>query len=447
MAANSDDEGTAGRRSRRRVQVAGADDEDTPICPVPMDFQKDRPQQDEQTKKRLADTNMENYCSQEHRDLKRSISMKERAWHRCGSLEDVRRGSFLGDDQKVEVWRIEKFKVKAWPVERYGEFYRGDSYIILNTYKDQSQDVKYNVHFWLGKETTQDEAGTAAYKTVELDDFLGDLPVQFRECDGHENKEFKDLFPQMTVLDGGIDSGFNHVEPEVYEPRLLHITDDHGKLKKMGSVKVIQESLQVESLNDHDCFILDLGETLLQFHPPLCSFREKYKSGQVMAKIAAERFGRVKKTYTVDWHDNPAISAAAAQFWNAFGGKPPREVLAQHTEEEIQEELSAGPRILYHVSDETGEMKVEEVARGDVLDRGMLLSDDCFILDLGNEVFVWCGGGANKNELKESMVMAVQFLTQSGRPMYTPVIRVIEGHEPERFWMAFEQFDQSYGFE
>jgi gelsolin len=70
------------------------------------------------------------------------------------------------------VWRIEKFKVVAWPASRVGSFYDGDSYIILHTYKKdpKAENLSYDLHFWLGENTSQDEAGTAAYKTVELDD-------------------------------------------------------------------------------------------------------------------------------------------------------------------------------------------------------------------------------------------------------------------------------------
>ena len=32
-------------------------------------------------------------------------------------------------------------QVKAWPLDHYGEFYNGDSYILLNTYKEKDSDV------------------------------------------------------------------------------------------------------------------------------------------------------------------------------------------------------------------------------------------------------------------------------------------------------------------
>jgi hypothetical protein len=44
----------------------------------------------------------------------------------------------------------------------------------------------------------QDEYGTAAYKTVELDTFLDDKAVQYREVQGSESQLFLGYFPKLT---------------------------------------------------------------------------------------------------------------------------------------------------------------------------------------------------------------------------------------------------------
>lgn len=116
-------------------------------------------------------------------------------------------------------------KVKSWPTTKYGTFYDGDAYIILNSYYPKgSKKLSWNVHFWLGKGCSIDERTVAAYKTVELDEGLGGGPVQYRETQDHESKEFLDLFTTgLQILSGGIDSGFNPKEPDNYKPKLLHL--------------------------------------------------------------------------------------------------------------------------------------------------------------------------------------------------------------------------------
>ena len=110
----------------------------------------------------------------------------------------------------LTVWRIEKFLVKAWDRSKYGKFFDGDSYIILNTYNKATHSgkgkgaVAWDIHFWIGSESTQDEYGTAAYKTVELDDFLEGKATQYRETEGNESRAFKKLFKSITIMPGGI---------------------------------------------------------------------------------------------------------------------------------------------------------------------------------------------------------------------------------------------------
>jgi gelsolin len=115
----------------------------------------------------LDQTNLMNFGSELEIKIKKAASEGEVAWKSCK------------EQKGVKVWRIEKFCVVPWPKNDYGNFYNGDSYIILHIFEKEKGEIKYHINMWLGSKTSVDEAGTAAYKTVELNDYLDRKAILF----------------------------------------------------------------------------------------------------------------------------------------------------------------------------------------------------------------------------------------------------------------------------
>ena len=104
-----------------------------------------------------ADTNLALFGSDIEKKCKEAAADGEPQWKGAGAKVGL------------QVWRIEQFRVRPWPAKKYGKFHRGDSYIVLHTYvKDPAVNpdkLAWDLHFWIGAQSTQDEYGTAAYKT------------------------------------------------------------------------------------------------------------------------------------------------------------------------------------------------------------------------------------------------------------------------------------------
>jgi len=350
------------------------------------------------------DSNMALVGSDTDRKVKKESAETEAAWRGAGAAVGI------------QIWRIVKFKVTHWPKEDYGKFYNGDSYIILNTYQEEGgEELLYDVHFWIGKNSTQDEYGTAAYKTVELDTLLDDKPVQHREVEGYESSLFKSYFKHFETMEGGADTGFRKVSPTQYTPRLLHF---HGDRKGVV-VKEVPKSLS--SLDSTDVFILDLGLNLIQWNGSESNKDERFRAGQYMQQIANERNGRPKKETVDQGRDTEEFESHLTE------APPAPDTLVTSEAQDTEKEL-------YRLSDESGKMKIDQVKKGKVA-MGDLESKDVFILDTKAELFVWIGKKTSFAEQSNAMSYAHNYLMKTDHPLI-PVCCINEGRKNKAFSMA-----------
>ncbi|XP_058948770.2 gelsolin, cytoplasmic [Pocillopora verrucosa] len=332
-----------------------------------------------------------------------------------------------GKKPGMEIWRIEKLKVVAQGTETYGTFYSGDSYICLSTRKVESH-LEWDIHFWLGTSTSQDEQGVAAYKTVELDDHLGGGPVQYREVQDHESRKFLSYFPKgIRYLEGGVDSGFRKVQRGVYEKRLFQI-------KGKRNVRVSQVEMHYTSLNKGDVFILDEGMTIHCWNGSQCSRTERMKGIEVARRIRDEERGGKAKLVIIDENKDHRDEN---NFFQALGSRGEIKEASEGGDDVAFEKNSQTSVTLYRVSDERGTLEMS-VINEMPLKKEHLDPNDCFILDCGSSgIFVWIGKKCTDDEKKGGMKFGMDFISKKGYPQWTQVTRVVEGGETPIFKQFF----------
>jgi Ca2+-binding EF-hand superfamily protein len=314
------------------------------------------------------DTNVGLIGSDEDKKARHDAAKAEPAWEGAGQKPELL------------VWRIEKMKVHAWPTEEYGSFYRGDSYIVLRTTQNTEGKLFWDIYFWLGSNTSVDEQGTAAYKTVELDAFLDDAANQHREVEGEESVQFKKLFKNgLTYKEGGIESGFRHVGPRAYDAKLFVVQ----RSATSHHLTVSQVPMNVSSLNHGDCYVLDAGTEIIVWHGMKSSPFEKEKAVRVAENIEAERHGHAVVKMADEEED---------VFWKFFGGKQDVKMSSDQPPPVMG---AVGDGLLFRVQAAPGSKDVAlvEIARGEIKP-DMLTSGAVFVLDAGKEVFVWVGSNA-----------------------------------------------------
>ncbi|KAK9697533.1 hypothetical protein RND81_08G043900 [Saponaria officinalis] len=344
------------------------------------------------------------------------------------SLRDLD-AAFQGAGQKagLEIWRIENFRPARIPDSSHGKFYIGDSYIVLKTTALKSGALRHDIHYWLGKDTSQDEAGAAAIKTVELDASLGGRAVQYREVQGHETEKFLSYFkPCIIPLEGGVASGFKHHEAEEYKPRLYVCRGKHV-------VRVNEVPCARSTLNHDDVFILDTESKIFQFNGSNSSIQERAKALGVVQYIK-DNYHHGKCDIAAIEDGRLMADAESGEFWGFFGGFAP---LPRKVANDGNKKTDPIPPKLYRV--DKGQAEPEEA---ESLTRDLLSTSRCYLLDCGTEVFVWIGRTTTLDERKSASGAAEELLRSFDRPK-CHIIRIIEGFETVPFRSKFDSWPET----
>ncbi|XP_062323282.1 advillin [Osmerus eperlanus] len=332
----------------------------------------------------------------------------------------------------IIIWRIEKMELVLIPDKSYGNFYEGDCYILLFT-KKVGSSLSYDIHFWIGSQSSQDEQGAAAIYTIQLDDFLGSSPIQHREVQEHESDVFRGYFKQGVIYKkGGVASGMRHTETNSYDvQRLLHV-----KGKKRVTANEVE--MKWNSFNIGDVFLLDSGKTIIQWNGPESNRQERLK-GMLLAKDIRDRERGGRTEIGVIEGDAEGNSPDLMEILTSVLGERTSKLSMAIPDDLVNQEQKA-QLTLYHVSDAEGQMKVTEVATRPLV-QDLLNHDDCYFLDQGGvKIFVWKGKRANKAEKQAAMSRALDFIKLRNYPITTNIETVNDGAESALFKQLFQSW-------
>ncbi|XP_069743529.1 gelsolin a isoform X2 [Narcine bancroftii] len=338
-----------------------------------------------------------------------------------------------GKKPGLQIWRLEKLDLVAVPKHLYGDFFIGDAYLVMRTIQQRSGNLQYDLHFWLGDLCSQDEMGAAAIFTVQLDDYLDGKPIQYRERQGHESNVFLGNFKSgIKYKAGGVASGFSHVVPnEVTVQRCLH-------LKGRRVVRALEVPLSWDSFNSGDCFIVDLGDEILQWCGSKSNRFEQLKAVQFAKGIRDnERSGRGHVRIIEEGREPERLI-------EVLGPKPD---LSERSDNDIKADASNRKLAkLYKVSNISGGVDISLVSADNPFKQYMLQSEDCFILDNGSNgmIFVWKGKNADQEERKAALKGAEDFISKMGYPKHTQVQVLPQYGETPLFKQFFKNWVDLY---
>uniref|UniRef100_A0A4W3HKY8 Scinderin like a n=1 Tax=Callorhinchus milii TaxID=7868 RepID=A0A4W3HKY8_CALMI len=310
----------------------------------------------------------------------------------------------------IQIWRIEGNAKQPVDSSLVGQFFGGDCYIILYSYL-LNNSRRHIIYTWQGLKATQDELGTSAFLTVQLDQEMGDLPVQVRVTQGQEPAHLMSLFKGKPIIvhSGGTSRKGGQTAPAPV--RLFHIRKTSN-----GANRAVEVNCDAESLNTNDSFVLKTSKQTYIWKGVGASDAEVDAAKYVVSVLGGS------ETVVKE-------GSEPGDFWQALGGKK-----KYQTSVALSKETPTHPIRLFGCSNKTGRFTIEEVP-GDFTQLDLAV-DDVMLLDTWDQQL-------NLAFSHHSMTLEYIATDPQGRDKGTPIVIVKQGNEPPTFTGWFLAWDPS----
>ncbi|CAB1317758.1 unnamed protein product, partial [Coregonus sp. 'balchen'] len=286
---------------------------------------------------------------------------------------------------KVQIWRVEDGDKVAVDPSSYGQFYGGDCYLILYSYRPGGRE-QHIIYTW-----------------------------SVRVTQGQEPPHLMSLFQgkPMMVHNGG--TSRKGGQTGTGSTRLFHIRQSSTR-----ATRAVEVEPSASFLNTNDVFVLKSPTAMFVWRGVGASEEEMAAAKHVVGFLGGSA-------------SNVSEGKEPAGFWSALGGKK-----EYQTSKSLQNMVK--PPRLFGCSNKTGCLSVEEVP-GD-FQQTDLATDDVMLLDTWDQIFLWIGNDANAEERTGAPRIAKDYVDSdpSGRRGLS-ITTIKQGAEPPTFTGWFQAWD------
>ncbi|MQL77789.1 hypothetical protein Taro_010202 [Colocasia esculenta] len=346
---------------------------------------------------------------------------------------------YLDCTGSLKVWRVDHNNISPIPATFQNKLYSGDCYVVQYTYNanERNGDLFY---VWLGRQSTKDDRVGAVSHMCSLGESTKGRYVMARVFEGREPNQFYAIFKTLICLKGGTSAGYkifiseNGIADETYHDDKTALFRVQGS--RPDNMQAIEVDLVSSSLNSSHCYILQDGAFLFTWTGKLTSVNDH----KLLSKVL-DFFDPMKQPILVREGSEPDA------FWNAVGGK------ADYQREKDIKGPAEDPHLFTCVFIEGICLSFAIYAYNDGKEifnftQDDLTTEDVFILDCCNEIFVWVGKHADLQSKQQYLALGKKFLEadilHEGLSSEAAVYIIPEGNEPT-FFTRFFDWDSSKG--